>query len=223
MKRLIALLLFAPVLASATGNDPFTGEITSGSMTFGGTSALGGASFSGSGQDFIANGTMIWSGENAPGPIGASNIIPFGSVAEFKFGTGGGDTGMSLSVDGVGGCSTDSAVAGAAASFDGFTAAPITHAGTYSGPLTFDAHLFPNSTPFPPACALGISGDGTMLLQVAKYPNPAINAFYPVSATVTFGAPEPSTGSLLLIGFAGVAVLGRRRRSRADSRRSYTT
>lgn len=58
------------------------------------------------------------------------------------------------------------------------------------------------------------SGSGTLRYDVVPFPN--LPGSLEISkATFTFTAPEPTTTSLLLIAFAGLAVLGLRRRSRA--------
>jgi hypothetical protein len=98
---------------------------------------------------------------------------------------------------------------------------PITGAGTYSAPFEFEATFtgVPASLPQPQFCndqctTWFIGGVGTMVTDVVPLPG-FPNNFYIDKATLTFGAPEPSTASLLLLGFAGLAILGWRRRSRA--------
>jgi hypothetical protein len=63
---------------------------------------------------------------------------------------------------------------------------------------------------------LTFSGGGTVTLDVVPYPNFPAGTLEISKATFTFeSVPEPSTASLLLLGFAGLAVLGCRHRAPA--------
>jgi hypothetical protein len=174
------------------------------------------ASFFASGPGFDTSGDMAFIGETAPGPIGGNNPVPFGSDVGISASRGtGNDFVMLLDVSGVGGWSAPDE-AFALASFFG-SAGPITHAGTYSGELTLSADFFTcNPVPSPPCPGYAISGTGTMLVDMVNL-NPELpNLFFPVSATVTFRAPEPSIISLLLLGLAalGFQVWARAQRQR---------
>src|SRR5262249_7761864 len=87
----------------------------------------------------------------------------------------------------------------------------ITHAGTY--PVTafsWGGSMLSYSTVW----FLSNAGIGSGVIDVLPYPG-VPNTFYVDQANITFGGlPEPSPASLLLIGLAGFAVLGRRRRAR---------
>jgi len=220
MKRLIsllALLLLWPAFASAN-NELF---ITSGSMTL----VPDEADFLASGAGFSTSGTISFLGA---GPIGPGNFYdPQHSAVVFVSGDEpGGELGMALTVGGVPWDIPLGAPSGFAHVMS--TAGPIsiTHAGTYSAQFVFNgifdglpaALIGPDPSmascsPPTPCTDWQLQGHGTMVLDVL--PNPQVpNTFYADRATFSF-APEPSTTSLLLLGFAGLAVMGRRRKSHA--------
>lgn len=85
----------------------------------------------------------------------------------------------------------------------------VTHAGTFQAPFEAEGEFACNP------CADGsldflFEGSGTFTSRWVGSPS---LSFTETGAICRFGGvPEPSTASLLLIGFAGLAVLGRRRR-----------
>ena len=92
----------------------------------------------------------------------------------------------------------------------------ITHAGTYAAQFSFVASYYPCE--FCTTWILSSGGENPWpgVLDVVPYPG-VPNTFYVDKATFTFSSvPEPSTASLRLIGFAGLVVLGRRRRPAAN-------
>ena len=222
MKRLIALIFLAPVLASAANNDLL---ITSGSMTL----TPDEANFTAFGQGFTTAGHFDWS-SFPPAPIGSEFPIAFGDSFQVLFGanTDGALRSMSLTVGGVPWSIPPGPDGGSAIVLvEAQPTAAITGPGAYSAPFEFAAGFFgaPASSiggsgncPTTTGCTLwDINGHGTMVLNVVPYPSGSPNTFEPVSASFIFNAPEPSAMSLLLIGFAGLAVLSRRHILRATS------
>ena len=222
MKRLITSILLAPVLATAASNDVF---ITRGSMTL----TPDEAHFTASGQGFSTAGHFDWSSFPPP-PIGIEYPIAFGDSFEVLFGANsdGALRGMSLIVAGVPwGIPPGPEGGSAIVLVEAQPTAAITGQGTYSVPFVFDAAFFGapaaliggnGNCPMVTGCTLWeLEGQGTMVLDVEPYPSGSPNTFEPVSATFTFNTPEPSTTSLLVIGFAGLAVLSRRHILRATS------
>jgi hypothetical protein len=229
MKQLITLsilLLAGPSLASAQETQTF--YATTGSMI---DPSGAGASYTVSGAGFSTSGVINYMGSPlnpvgpdspfTPGKLG--NIIFEGDTENpnldmfkftvngvpwtYPFNTGGGD-GEALVL-----FQTNS------------NALVVSGPGTYFSTFTFSGGLLgaPESV-VSANPALGcdqiqctsfvINGGGTAMLDVV--PSPASPGSLEVSKVIlTFKAPEPSTTSLLLLGFAGLAVLGRRRRPRA--------
>jgi hypothetical protein len=96
------------------------------------------------------------------------------------------------------------------------TGTTISGAGVYKAPFSIFAHLGPDSC-IGITCPNGVTVTGTGLATMNIVPMGFSfpNLFQVAGTTVVFGAPEPSTSSLLLLGFAGLAVLSCRRRFRA--------
>src|SRR5262249_6545587 len=99
----------------------------------------------------------------------------------------------------------------------------ITHAGTYVAEFLFlgsfngqPASVSDFCSASTPCTDWQFLGGGTGVIYVSDWPNQP-NTFYLTGGNFTFRSllPEPSTASLLLLGFAGLLYLGRRRRSRA--------
>jgi hypothetical protein len=229
MKRLIALLLLAPVVANAQcPSDPPVQfceplpPLTSGTMSvttdtsdFGpygvATWGAGGPNYAtGGGTGLVENAGLAWP-------------IPYGGGAGMSFFDSPDNTlSMGLAINGVPwGYGEPEGDGFAVADFGAGTLAPITHAGTYLATFDFDATFSgqPNAgatvicDATTPCTAWTFSGSGTGVIDVSDYPGQP-DTFYVTGGTFTFIAPEPSTASLLLIGFgfAGLAVLGRRKK-----------
>jgi len=236
MKRLIALILLAPVVANATnhvcppGDSCVLPPITSGTMTLTDEFAnpengTGSAYWTASGPGYTTSGG---SGgvQGMAGGVG-SIPIPYGSGGAISMADGSdqGSLGMSLTINGVPwNYNPDLSGPGgnAGAFMNAGTAKPITHAGTYSAsfnllsqflgqPVAFaDVHC----TAETPCTYWNFFGACTDVLYVADYPGQP-NSFMITGGKFTFRAPEPSTAALLLLGVAGLAVLGWRRNVRA--------
>ena len=185
------------------------------------------ANFTAAGPDFSTAGGFD-SRSFPPAPIGIDFPIAFGDSFEVLFdaGTAGALRSMSLTVGGVPWAIPPGPDGGSAFVFvESQPSSPITGPGPYSAPFVFGAAFFGEpigegngNCPMISGCPLWVlAGHGTMELNVVPYPSGSPDTFEPVSATFTFNAPEPSSTSLLLIGFAGLAVLSRRRMLRATA------
>ena len=232
MKRSITLLVLAPALASASGETCLwkacvdLGFVTSGSLSLGDVGVM----WVDSGSGFSTEGN--WAFPDHSSPIGFHNpffpnavppvIPPIGdSSANPTFNllvTFGGVTYGSLPPGSPG---SDS---GAGITFS----TPVPSApGTYPATFALNAVLIglPEAllnAENPPSC-YGAGGQplctlfeyqGTGRGVFSAVPSsmcPGTTCFYVGGATFTF-VPEPSTTSLLLLGFAGLAVMGRSRR-----------
>ncbi len=216
MKRVIALFLLAPALACAQlhiiSGSQFT--ITSESSGFGFN--FNGNGFSGR-VDF---GFVIGAGNPLQFPIPPDGFI-FGE--DSAPGPEGDVFAISLSVNGVPWAYTD----GSTNPDNGSASAQVSaccfpnYPGTFSRPFSFEAAYLgaPASEFFPSLCfgsspspcqELAITGSGTGIFTVVR--SDAFPGEVQISnATFSFGAPEPATGSLLLLGFAGLAVCACRR------------
>ena len=235
MKRLIALLLLAPVLASAQGLQctPFPGQkcgvllsITTGTMSLTNNGGdPGGAAWSASGPGFTTDG-----GSAGIVNVGLSYPIPYsvGGWSSDSLDNSDSSFNMGLTVNGVsyGYVPQSQTFASAEFTFETSGPRPITHPGTYSASFDFSSNLngqlssvTGNCTdPSNPCTNWPVDGSGTGVIYVSDYPG-VPGDFYVTGGSFTFGAfgtPEPSTASLLFLGFAGLVVLGRRRRPVAN-------
>jgi hypothetical protein len=229
MKRLLTLLALSIAgLPLASAQETFTA--TSGSMVVHSGAAT--ANFSVAGTDFSMSGMT-----NFGGPGGNPFDFPVGNYPfQFHIADDTSDGGLgfsSLSVRGVP-WSVEFAGGGGFLLIDG-SAGPFPAPGTYSGKFTFSTTVVaapasvvsgnPGAECAPPpegiVCTeLLFSGGGNLTLDVVPYHIPLTPPALEIAeATFIFkpsaSAPEPSTASLLLIGFAGLAVIGGRRRPRA--------
>lgn len=224
MGRLVALFLLTPALAVASGN---LGTITSGvmppidansvSLPF----SVAGEDFT-AGENFTASGALTWPINE--GPVGLGNpmnlLYPF--VMTWNQNSDNGLT-IEFAVNGI----PWGIPPGPQAQGGGFASAGF-HAeapkGTMPGalPFAFDATFIgmPLTSIQPgvnclntPCTRWDIHGGGTVVLDWVDYPNAPDGTFMINRATFTFGVPEPSTESLLLVAFAWLAVIGRRRAS----------
>ena len=216
MKRLIALLLLPPALANATDSPCMQGcslDITAGSMS---VMADGGAHFNASGPGFTASGGWIFFG--GPAPEGAFDISPGRPVSIFWGENSDDGFTMSVVVDGFGYNTGDPDPfeengRSGSGEFEASSNTPITGAGTYKGTFSLDAFLG-NDACRTSCKAIDVSGQGIATFHVV--PEGSTGLFEVSNATFSFvGAPEPSAASLMLLGVAGLAVLGLRRGSRA--------
>jgi hypothetical protein len=227
MKRLIALILIAPSLASAQGLicHPFPGQrcgpqltITSGTLTLTENGGLPGvADWGASGSGFTTAG-----GSGSISKMGSSYPIPYSVGTWSSYSLDNADTTLSMGLD-VHGVSyfydpESQTFAGAVFQFE--APGPITHLGTYTALFSFESNLngqpsnsFTNicTDPSNPCTNWPVNGSGTGVIYVSDDPSVA-DYFDVTGGTFTFRAPEPSTASLLLLGFAGIAVLWRRRK-----------
>jgi hypothetical protein len=220
MKHLIAfliLLLAGPSLANAQIAETF--YATSGSLVinFGDR----GDPFSVAGPNFLLGGGVSYPEGN---PIGDAVGLGFAPTVHVV-GEAGQDTTGNLSIYAI-----------LPVPFGGISAAeviwlgqagPVTGPGIYSGAFTFEGALqaAPASNPgadcttVPIPCPeFAFIGGGVLTIDVVPYPfppPPGLPAIFQIKqATFTLEAPEPSTASLLLIAFGGLAVMSRRPRSR---------
>jgi hypothetical protein len=215
MKRLIMFLLLSPALASA--------QVTNGS-SFTVTPDTGSFGFSVSGAGFSSDIFFQFG-------IGFPNPLPY-PISSFSndaliIGTDTAPNGetltMSLTVNGVPWTIFDGfpvgpqrGIASATLTASGFPNSP----GTFSLPFSFSAGYFgapvtasaPNGCGDPGVCQqLTFQGSGTGLFTLG--PSQVDPTKLGINkATFSFNAPEPSTMALLLLGLAGLAVLGHRRR-----------
>lgn len=227
IKRLVALLLVAPALASAN-TELF---VTTGSMTL--TPVDDFSTFAAAGNGFSASGTFDWIDPvtNPIGPMSGNSPFPPGPYRLTFLDTLDETLSMVLTVNGVpweapvppGGGGPPAGEGSASA---GFTTSEIeiTHPGTYSTSFLFSGTLLGlpvasinqgfNCSSMP-CRGWDIFGGGMVTLDAV--PDLSIPGSLDISqATFTFKAPEPATTSLLLIGFGfgGLAALGRRHRCR---------
>jgi|SRR5215813_5855817 len=222
MKPIITLLLLAPGLACAQPTQNFS--ITSGSPIVLQAQADGVPSFTIAGSGFSGQVSMSFiTGnplfENPFPPGGLCCPLISGNTTEFSL-----DMGLTINGAPWTDAPTDPNGGGANAFLMWSPTAPINRAGAYSGQFSFfasyhGAPLAEYTDNGPLQCTnicrtLDFNGFGTGTIDVTPYPN-VLGALLVTQATFTFKAPEPPTIALLLLGFAGVAVLGRRRRSSA--------
>lgn len=211
MKRLIALLILllaVPSLASAQ----FLVTTGSGSVNpDGGFVTFAGVAFSGS--------------------AGADNCTPCGNFFlspgdDFSFRISN-DIADTAHVDAVAGSPPLVVPNGASGlvQIDGGSSGPITGPGTYHGSFDFDASvtmaplsavlanptLGCDTSPPLPCTLVDFSGSGTVTLDVVPAGFDGLLEIENEKAILTFRTPEPSTATLLLLGFAGLALLGRRK------------
>ena len=230
MKRLIALLLLAPVVASAACLPSQICWVTSGTAVVG-TSDMPCPvkdgpciPFNFAGKDFSASGLTNQGASNLPfGLIFSTQSDPF--LESFGGITPDPLVQFELTVKGV----PWGIPAGGEAIVSFFANLGVpAPAGEYSVPFSFAGSFTGAPEPFAPGLGcdvlncvtLEFRGSGIVPLDVedAGYPG-----WYGVSGQPAGGpqiftfanVPEPSTASLLLFGFAGLVVLGRRRRFRA--------
>ena len=201
MKRLIAIILLAPALASAGNLDcpPFT--VCYGTLTIddNGEGSLGGAYWRALGPGYVTtgrSGAVGGVGQGSPYSSGTNGAI---QMDDHSDGT------LILSAYGI-----DAPPGVATAFMDAESGEPITHAGAYLG--SFDLTSSISGCNSSGCTKAGFGGSGTGVIYVANVPDQP-DIFYITGGKFTFmRAPEPSTASLLLIGFAGLALLARRRR-----------
>jgi PEP-CTERM motif len=232
MKRLIALLLLEPIVANAadyTCSYVCTlPDLTSGTLTLSdgeyAPTGSGNAQWTASGPGYETGG-----GSGSVQGMGSQSYIPYGSGAGTYLGDNSdGYLSMSLTINGMPwGLPNEPELGNAGAFLSADTDGLITHAGTYLA--SFDGQFQFFGQPAPPgwnpygSCTLSdpcatwhFNGGGTGVLYVSDYPGEP--GYYEITGgTFAFSTPEPSTASLLLIGFgfAGLTVLARRRRPRA--------
>jgi len=224
LRSLTALLLLAPALATAGVPTCPAGKacrlfVTSGTMTF----DPGGGSFTVSGTGWTSSGHF-------PGPFDqftSANPILGGSWSFFWEDVSEGPPGeltMAFTLGGVPwtapGADTLEGPGGygAALDVDPRSLTNITHPGIYRGFGSLEGFFVgvpASAGTCPPVGCTGWVFDtrGTVLVDVMETGDGS--SLFVDQATWTFKAPEPSTASLLLLGFAGLALLARRRRSRA--------
>jgi hypothetical protein len=231
MKRLIALSLLLPALASAAQCPPGPCQLTSGSLVAQGDLGAGSFSFAGPGALISGSTCFGFPCPGGNGPIDGNLQLAVGDHPRMGFSDG---TSESLNMDAsTGGQSWayDASrvdAGGATIEADVLQTPPITGAGTFSAPFTLFAGVQgwpePSSGPpgpncsGPPTCSAAIfEGAGRVTYDVVPNPpNPNLpGTFFSISKATYTLVPEPSTAALLLIGLAGIAVMGRRRRSDA--------
>jgi PEP-CTERM motif len=213
MSRLITLVILslaAPSLASAQIGEEFT-------ATSGGTNVISegfvSAEFTVAGPGFSMSGsisTSLLDNFNSGPPIvgNINELALFGDI-----GLGGGPHNLSFSSVDVHGA--PAAIVLATVNFDSIFLVP--GPGTHLEPFEFHSLVCDTEQIMNLDC-FGFDGKGNVTLDVVATSTPGIVRI--LDATYNFtnpfaGVPEPSTASLALIGFAGLAVLGRRRRSHA--------
>ena len=224
MTRLIALLLLAPVLASAQGLTctPFPGQkcgvllsITTGTMSLTNNGGdPGGAAWSASGPGFTTEGVSAGISN-----VGFSYFFPYsaGGWGSDSFDNSDSSLTMGLTVNGVSYGYFPQSQTSAGAEFTFESSGAITHPGTYPASFGFSSGLngqpvvTGNCYPSTPCTKWAVNGSGTGVIYVSD--DPGVPGYFVVTGgSSTFRAPEPSTTSLLLVGVAGLVVLGRRRR-----------
>ena len=211
MKYLITMLFLLPALAHAVGDCPpwvIAPTCTDLSITSG---SMGGGGFVASGPGFTTMGSGAFSEA-----IGGTNLIHLGDSYFVNANDATSATLItSLTVDGTRFYPGSPAFAGGAIVSTIATVGPITGAGLYSTGFGFSESFLGSPVQGAP-CFDGcngfqISGSGTAVFDVVAQPF-IPNTFYISKLTYTFTAPEPATASLLLLGFAGLAVFGSCRR-----------
>ena len=233
MKRLIALFLLWPALASAgfQCQPPGCFLLTSGSL-IAPVNDVGAGSFSFADHDSSISGrTCFGMCLGGPGVGPFAGLLEPGSFPNLSFEVG---SFGSLVMSGIaGGVSWDPQPPGPPPPFEPGNAElviqasgsrPITAAGTFSATFTLGASIIgqPSTAPpaplgcggLPPCQFVSWAGAGRVTYTVVPFTNenvPPGSAFQVTKVTYTL--LEPSTAALLLLGFAGVAVLGWRRRS----------
>lgn len=219
MTRAIALLV--PLLVGAPlASAQQTFVATSGTMVDPGNGF--GPSYSIAGPGFSTSGSIVYQGDDPasfpfmPGNVGGLNF--YGDTENPNLAN------FSFTVQGVAWAPPNGTPSDGNELVDFRLAQnlPVSGPGTYFGTFTFQGSLLgapesivsanPTLGCGQIACSLiSITGGGTAMLDVVSAPNsPGSLEFSEVLFTIK-GAPEPSTGSLLLIAFAGLAVVGRRR------------
>jgi len=220
MKRLITMLLFAPVLACAqtqfliTSGSPMTITPLGSQIGFSSFNAFNPFSVVGSAGSVASGSATLFAN-----PL---NNAPFTGSIDFNVFVQSPNVSMGITVDGVDWYDG----AGSAVGANDSAQLLINHTiparpGIYSVPFEFVATYFgAPASEFvgPPECqfngcgcdvascqSLDFSGGGLAVFDVTAFPN-VPGAVQITQATFTFGAPEPSTFWLLLLGIAGFAV-----------------
>jgi hypothetical protein len=177
--------------------------------------------FNFAGKGFSASGELTdWGNQQSPFTV---TFLQLGSTYDASIGgsTGAGDsiTQFELTVNGV----PWGIPAGGDASVFFSATLPVTLSFSGTRPFSFEGSFTGVPEPFNTSLGcdvlncktLNFSGGGIVTFDLSPY-NGSSQFFVLNSETFNFGVvPEPSTASLLLIAFAGLAVMGRRRRSRA--------
>jgi len=223
MKRLIALilLLLAPVAASAQLCGPYQCQyaptFTSGTVTFTSEAVWNFSTPSFYQTTFTTTGFSVDVSDPTGLGIGHGIGHPIPSGGGFHYSLANSEhfpsdnLSMTLAIDNV---LLPAAGADVLLEINGPTGG-ITHAGTYTALFDFEAIYFRCFFCSGGAWFLeGPRGEASGVIDVVPYPG-VPNTFYVDQATFTLhtnDVPEPSTASLLLIGFAGLALLARRRR-----------
>jgi PEP-CTERM motif len=222
LKRLIAVLLLAPGLASASGPTCPAGSscqlfITSGTGTFDDT----GGSFTVAGPGWTSS--VLFPGHFTQ----FESPVESGSFSLFWEDVSEGPPGqltMSFTLGGVPWTAPDAGILGGPGHFGSatsFTVTNITHPGIYrAGSFGFFgtfAGVPASIGSCPPVGCTTWNFDSrgtalTVLLDVVAAQDGSLIAD---QATYIFSAPEPSTASLVLLGFAGLAGFRRYRRQSA--------
>src|SRR5580700_1330190 len=201
MKRLIALLLLAPVVANATDYTCAPNAVctlpplTSGTMTVtADTSVIGGlgtAFWSASGPGYTASG-----GSGSVNRIGLEWPIPPGGGGFSSFDDSDTTAFVGLAINGVGWAYgfPQGRAGGAAWGLDVGVAGPITHAGTYLASFDVSANFNGSDSPsFNPngVCSFDFpcsdwlfGGSGTGVIDVSDYPGQP-DTFYITGGTFT--------------------------------------
>jgi hypothetical protein len=234
MKRLIALLLLLPALASAAPClPPGCFLLTSGSLVAP-VNDVGAGSFSFADDDSLLSGSTCFGmclGATTPITIVNAGEAPRLSFEDGSFGS----LGINQAI--AGGVSWDPAAPGLPPPFEpgnaeltiavvGPEAGPITVAGTFSAPFRLSASVIgqPSTAPpnpngcagLPPCQFVAWAGAGRVTYTVVPFTNenlPPGSAFQVTKVTYTL-VPEPSTAALLLIalGALGCQAWARMRR-----------
>lgn len=218
MKQLITLsilLLAGPSLVSAQVSTE-TLDVTSGSMILLPTDPS--TTFTAAGSGFLYSGEITL--ETPVIPPGSFGVGPPGAQFSFQANTTDGTlSNLSLTLHGVS-WEVPSDGSGGAEVIFGTSPVVFSGPGTFYGSFTFSgpfAGLSEGTSCFQVPCSVfQFQGGGTVTYDVVPFQNPMFPGALTISqATFTFKAPEPSTASLLLLGFAGLGILGLRRSSRA--------